>query len=41
MPAANKISGVGAIVTDGFDAQIQNNTIVDSYGMESWQDIIR
>ena len=32
MPAANKISGVGAIVTDGFDAQIRNNTIVDSYG---------
>jgi|GEM_PF-4534558 len=32
MPAGNKISGVGAIVSDGFDTIIQNNTIVGSYG---------
>ncbi len=32
MPKANEIPGVGAIVNDGFDATIEYNTIVDSYG---------
>src|SRR5665647_155700 len=32
MPASNKIGGVGGIVFDGFDVDIQNNTICGSLG---------